>query len=93
MKRLLHLAALAGVLALTGCVGQYNAFRGIQSWNTRATDSRVWNSVINTAFWIVPVYPIALLGDFWVFNTIEFWSGENPLNEPKAPTPVGKNEG
>ena len=93
MKKLLYTAALTSVLALSSCVGQYNAFRGIQSWNTRATDSKVWNSVINTGFWIVPIYPIALIGDFWVFNTIEFWSGENPLNAPAAPTSVAENEG
>ena len=30
--------------------------------------------------WIIPVYELAILGDFLIFNTIEFATGSNPLN-------------
>jgi hypothetical protein len=33
------------------------------------------------AFWIVPVYEISALADILVLNTIEFWSGSNPVAE------------
>ena len=29
--------------------------------------------------YIIPVYPIATFGDLFVVNSIEFWSGENPM--------------
>ena len=31
------------------------------------------------AFWIVPVYEISALADVLVINSIEFWSGSNPV--------------
>lgn len=85
MKKLPIVLALVATLGVSGCIGQYNAFRTIQSWNTRATDNKWANSVINVAFWVVPVYPLALAGDFFVFNTVEFWSGKNPLDSPQPP--------
>ena len=33
------------------------------------------------AFWIIPVYEISGLADLLVLNTIEFWSGDNPVAE------------
>lgn len=29
--------------------------------------------------WIIPVYEICLVADFLVLNTLEFWTGSNPL--------------
>ena len=31
------------------------------------------------SFWIVPVYEISALADILVLNSIEFWSGSNPV--------------
>jgi len=36
-------------------------------------------SLVTWVFIIVPVYGISALADFIVFNTIEFWSGKNPV--------------
>jgi hypothetical protein len=33
-------------------------------------------------FWIIPVYPIALIGDGLIFNPIRYWSGEATINDP-----------
>jgi hypothetical protein len=33
---------------------------------------------------IIPVYGIAYLGDIIIFNSIEFWGGENPISPPPA---------
>jgi hypothetical protein len=84
-KQLLHCALLATALLATSCIGSNRAFRGVHSWNTRATDSKWGNEAIHVAFWILPVYPLALLGDIVIFNSIEFWGGNNPINEPDPP--------
>ena len=37
---------------------------------------------------ILPAYTIATLGDALIFNSIEFWGGENPIKET-ASQPTG----
>lgn len=90
MKKTKLLVALAVALLGTGCIGPNRAFRGLNSWNTRATDSKWWNEVIHVGLWVVPVYELALAGDIVIFNSIEFWGGNNPVNEPEAPKPQEK---
>ena len=47
-------------------------------WN-RIIDSKFVNELVFIAFWIVPVYEISALADILVLNSIEFWSGSNPV--------------
>jgi hypothetical protein len=69
--------ALACVLAAqAGCYGSNGAFNSLHRWNGHATDNRVANSVLHFGLWVVPVYELCLLGDFLIFNNIEFLSGE-----------------
>jgi hypothetical protein len=78
--------ALAGVLAATlaastqtGCYGSYGAFHRVHAWNGHATGDKIANSAIHLALWIIPVYPLCVIGDFLIFNTIEFATGSNPM--------------
>lgn len=80
--------AIAGLLLLAclgtpSCVGPFNAFNGVSSWNSRATDSRFLNELIYIGLWIVPVYQVAAFGDAVIFNSFEFWGGENPIGKPQ----------
>jgi hypothetical protein len=83
MRKQLIAFALIATLVGSSCVGSYRAFNSLASWNTRATDSKWWNEVINLGLWIVPVYEILFLGDSLIFNSIEFWGGSNPISEPE----------
>jgi len=69
---------LATVLASTlpGCYGSFGAFHKVHDWNGSATGNKVGDSAIHFLFWIVPVYPVLLLGDLIIFNTIEFATGD-----------------
>src|SRR5262245_14857117 len=87
MTKILFPAVLATLLLGTSCIGPNNAFRGVNAWNTRATDSKWWNEVIHVGMWVIPVYEVVLAGDLVIFNSIEFWGGNNPINEPEAPKP------
>ena len=71
MKRLAPLV-LATAIASAGCYGSYGAFNSVHRWNAKVTNSKVGNSAIHFAFWIIPVYPVCLLGDFLIFNNLEF---------------------
>lgn len=70
MKRLAPLV-LAGVLA-TGCYGSFSASKKVRDWNGQLTGSKVGNSLIHAALWIIPVYELVLVGDLFIFNTVEF---------------------
>jgi len=92
MRKQLIAFALIATLAGSSCVGGYRAFGSLASWNTRATDSKWLNELINLGLWIIPVYEVMILADSLIFNSIEFWSGSNPISEPEKPT-EGSNPG
>lgn len=71
MKKLV----LALAIMLAGCYGSYSAFHAVHKWNGHATGNRPANSAIHLGLWIVPVYEVCLVGDFFIFNTVEFVSG------------------
>lgn len=75
MKRLFLLAALASAPA---CYGSMSAFNAVHNWNGHASSSKVTNSLIHAALWIVPFYEIVIAGDVIIFNNIEFITG-NPV--------------
>lgn len=77
------LAVVVAVAISQGCYGTYQATRRINNWNGHATNNKVANSAIHLAMWIVPIYPLALFGDFFIFNNIEFITGSNPLGNTK----------
>ena len=62
----------------TGCFGKFQLTRKVYDIN-KGIDEKYTRSVVTWIFVIVPVYGIAALLDFLIFNTIEFWSGENPV--------------
>jgi hypothetical protein len=79
LREKLVVLSTVGCLGLAGCYGQFALTRKIYNWNGRATANRFANSVILWALIIIPVYELATLGDFLIFNTIEFYSGSNPV--------------
>lgn len=75
MKATLCLVA-AGLLC-SSCVGSFAMFNALASWNKTATKSKFLNEIIFLV--ISPAYGITSLIDVVVLNTIEFWTGENPM--------------
>lgn len=68
---------LAGTLLTTSCVGSFALFNKLASWNKSATNSKFLNEIIFLV--ISPAYSICTFADVLVLNSIEFWSGKNPL--------------
>lgn len=80
-KRFLTVAmitALCGSLFLSSCIGSFQLTNKLLSWN-RSISNKFVNELVFIAFWVLPVYEVAGLADFLVINSIEFWSGENPV--------------
>jgi hypothetical protein len=67
------IVALMPVFA--GCFGQFQLTRDIYRFNHRATNSAIMEQLAFWALVIIPVYPIALIVDVVVLNTLDFWSG------------------
>ena len=80
MKRIIPLVIAVGLASASsaGCYGSYGAFKTVHRWNGHATGNEVLNSVIHFGLWVLPVYPLALAGDFFIFNNVEFLTG-NPV--------------
>lgn len=70
-------ATFLGITA-SSCIGSFALTNKLLSWN-RQVDSKFVNELVFVAFWILPVYPVSSLADILVINSIEFWSGNNPV--------------
>lgn len=72
------IAAISGSFMFSSCIGPFNLTHKVLSWN-QTVDNKFVNEVIFLALHIVPVYPLAIAADALVLNSIEFWTGENPV--------------
>lgn len=79
MKKSLIALALAAAFTLTACYGSYSLTNKLYKWN--GTLGNKWlNSCVHFILWVIPVYGICIgLVDGLVLNTVEFWTGSNPL--------------
>ena len=81
MKKVMYKVAVllcAGSLLTTSCVGSFGLFNKYAAWQKDMTKSKFVNAVVG--FVLMPICsPICLLVDAVVLNTIEFWSGSNPV--------------
>ena len=75
MKRLIAWLTLI-VLAITGCTGSFRATKNVNNFHRHRSQRWIDELVF---LGCVPIYGVAVLGDVIVFNTIEFWTGRNPI--------------
>ncbi len=67
----------AGTLLTSSCVGSFSLFNKLAQWNKRATKYKFLNEII---FLVISlVYAICGAADVLVLNSIEFWTGDNPV--------------
>lgn len=82
MKKTYLSAALVTVLGLSlltsSCIGSFGMTNRVLTWN-KQIGSKFVNELVFFAFWILPVYEVTGLADLLVLNSIEFWSGSNPM--------------
>lgn len=69
---------LSGSFLFSSCVGSFGLFNRLTSWN-QSVGNKFVNELVFLAFNIIPVYGVAYLADALVINSIEFWSGSNPM--------------
>ncbi len=78
--KVIAVCILIGLLAFAsiGCYGSFSLTKKVYDWNGTVGDKYI-NSVVMWVLLIVPVYPACGFIDFWFLNTIEFWTGSNPM--------------
>lgn len=67
---------LASTLSIS-CYGKFALTKKVLDWNGRVTGNPFVNSLIMWGLIIIPVYPIGIMGDVLIFNTIEVFTGDN----------------
>lgn len=68
---------LAATLLTSSCVGSFALFNKLAGWNKQATDNKFLNELIFIL--ISPAYAVCTVADVLVINSIEFWTGSNPM--------------
>jgi hypothetical protein len=79
LSRVAVLALTVGSLGTAACFGSFHVTRNLWSFNKKVSPNKWVQEVVFLAFNFIPVYGIAGLVDAVVVNSIEFWTGENPV--------------
>lgn len=76
---LLALVFLFVVMSQQGCIGSFQLTNNLYHWNKNEVGGKWGSELVFLAFIVIPVYSVTLLADGIVLNSIEFWTGDNPL--------------
>jgi hypothetical protein len=74
--------ALAVLLIVPGCLGPNHSVMHLSKWNRSFESDWAQEGVFLVCF---PAYIVCAVGDMLIFNSIQWWSGENPISRPDAP--------
>ncbi len=77
-KRFIAFTLAVAMLVMTGCYGSNALFNKVHKWNGTVGDKWI-NSCVHFVFLVLNVYSITMFVDILVLNTVEFWTGSNPL--------------
>lgn len=66
------------MLTTPSCIGSFSLSNRLLGWNN-TLGNKFLNELVFFAFWVLPVYEVCGLADLLVLNSIEFWSGSNPM--------------
>lgn len=69
---------LLGGVAFSSCIGTYSLFNKYAEWQRTMTGNKFVNAIVG--FILTPIVGgICFLADSLVLNSIEFWTGDNPV--------------
>ena len=79
-KMMRTIALILALMMLGGCMGHSALTSKVVRWNLETVDSRWGREGVFLGLWVTLVYPVCFILDLFIFNSIEFWSGENAIN-------------
>ena len=84
-SRLLAVMCLALFsVQVSGCFGKFALTRAIWEFNNNVSPNKFIKWLVFLVLVVVPVYGIGTLVDALVINSIEFWTGSNPVGSADA---------
>ncbi len=89
-KRIVAAIVVGSFLTVTtACYGPFNLTRNVYQWNSNIKGSSEVNEkwmkeLVFFGMIIIPVYMFSALLDAFIFNSIQFWSGNNPVKANEA---------
>jgi hypothetical protein len=88
-KRLIALTMALAMAASfsTACIGKFGLVGKVREWNLKQTQDRWGRWGIFILMYIIPVYPFSGAIDLLILNSVEFWTGTNPITNEPAITP------
>ena len=69
---------LAGTFVCSSCIGSFGLFNKYEKWQTSMTSNKYVNGIVGLILQPTVGF-ICLAVDAIVLNTIEFWTGDNPI--------------
>lgn len=70
---------MMGSLLCSSCIGSFSLFNSYAKWQCHMTSNKFVNAIVG--FILMPfVGGVCLFVDAVVLNTIEFWTGDNPMH-------------
>lgn len=69
---------ICGAFLFSSCVGSFGLHNKLSTWNQNIGNKFV-NELVFLVLNIIPAYGVCYLADAIVINSIEFWTGSNPM--------------
>jgi hypothetical protein len=89
-KRIVAAIMVGSFLTVTtACYGPFNLTRNVYQWNSNIkggseVNEKWMKEFVFFGMVIIPVYMFSALLDAFIFNSIQFWSGSNPIKANDA---------
>ena len=81
---------LAGSFLCSSCIGSFSLFNKYEKWQCNMTSNKYVNGIVGLILQPI-VGGICLFVDSVVLNTIEFWTGSNPMAAGQVKTVMGQD--
>jgi hypothetical protein len=90
LRKGMSVALVAGFLpvATAGCFGDFRLTKKVYSFNKSVSKDKWVRWLVFLVIVIVPVYGLAMFIDALLANSIEFWTGKNPISAKAGATKV-----
>ena len=81
---------MMGTLLYSSCIGSFSLFNSYAKWQCNMTGNKFINAIVG--FILMPIVgSVCLFVDSVVLNTIEFWTGSNPMAAGQVKTVMGQD--
>ena len=81
IKRIIAtLLVAAFALSTSACIGRFATSGLVRKFNLTVVEDKWPHELVFVLLYVIPVYPLAGAVDLIIINSIEFWTGTNPID-------------